>query len=251
MHRRAVRLPALLVAVAIAGGACGGSTPALTDPGEILTKAVETLQTAKSLHLEATVDGTATLDLLGTGETSDLGLTGTSVQADIDIERGNASLDLAVPALLGMTAEVLVVGDETWMRTSFTGEKFQKGSTTDSGLPIDPPDPRQGLKDLAEWLARPEVDPKKLADASCGSKTCYQLEVDLSLEDLKALIPDAMDAGDASVVLTVLIEKDTLRPVRMVAAVAAADLGELKVTLSMSKWDEPLSISAPPADQVE
>ncbi len=61
MRRRALTLPALLVVAAIAVGACGGSTPTLSDPGEILTKAVETLQNAKSFHLEATLDGTATL----------------------------------------------------------------------------------------------------------------------------------------------------------------------------------------------
>lgn len=251
MRRRALALPALLVVGAIALGACGGSTPTLSDPAEILTKAVETLQKAKSLHLDASVDGTATLDLLGTGETSELALTGTSLQADLDIENGNVGLNLAVPALLGLTAEIIVVGEDTWTRTSFTGEKFQKASTSDSDLPVDPTDPQQSLKDLQEWLARPEVDPKKLADASCGSKTCYQVQIDLSAEDLKALIPEASDMADGSAVVTVLVEKDTLRPVSVVVVVTAADLGELTVTVSMSKWDESASIAAPPADQVQ
>lgn len=251
MRRRALTLPALLVAAAIAVGACGSSTPTLADPGEILTKAVETLQKAKTLHLDATVDGTVTLDLLGTGEASELALTGTSLQGDVDIENGNADLDLAVPALLGLTAEVIVVGEETYTRTSFTGEKFQKGGASVAGLPVDPTDPQQSLEDLQEWLARPEVDPKKLADASCGSKTCYQIEIDLSAEDLKALMPDSEDIGGASVVVTILVEKDTLRPVSMTVSVTSADLGEVTATLTMSKWDEPLSIGAPPADQVE
>jgi hypothetical protein len=251
MPRRAFLPPALLVAAAMAFGGCGNSTPALSDPGEILTKAVEALQKAKSVHLEATVDGTLVLDLLGTGEASNLAVTGTSLGADLDIENGNADLKLAVPALLGLTADVIVVGEETYIKSTLTGPKFQRGSTTDPGLPIDPTDPKQSLKDLQEWLAKPEVDPKKLADASCGSKTCYQVQIDLSAEDLKALIPDSGDVGDAVAMLTILVEKDTLRPASMVVKVTATGLGDLTVAVSISKWDETLNITAPPADQVE
>lgn len=251
MHRRALALPALLVAVALVAGACGGSAPSLSDPGEILTKAVETLQKAKSLHLEATVDGTAKLDLTGSGQPSQLALTGTSLGADLDLEKSTNHITLAVPALLGLTAEVITVGEDTYTKSSLTGEKFQKGTTSATGLPVDPGDPQQGLKDLKEWLAKPEVDPKKLADASCGSKTCYQVEIDLSAADLKALIPEAATMADGSVVLTVMIQKDTLRPVSLEAKLSATDLGELTLTVTLSKWDEPLSITAPPADQVQ
>ncbi len=146
---------------------------------------------------------------------------------------------------------MIVVDGVTYTKSSFTGEKFQKGTASDPGLPVDAADPQKALKDLADWLARPEVDPKKLDDASCGSKTCYRVQIDLSADDLKALIPEAADMTDGSVVLTVLVEKDTLRPVSVAVVVAAADLGELTLSLSMSKWDESLSITAPPADQVE
>lgn len=251
MHRRGLALPALLVAAAIAFGACSGSTTALSDPGEILTKAVETLQKARSIHLQATVDGTLKLDISGSGSASDIALTGTRLDADVDIENANLSLDLAVPAMLGMTAQVIVVGTDSYTKTSFTGEKFQKGSTADAGIPVDTTDPAQSLKDLQDWLKKPEVDPRKLADASCGSKTCYQVEIDLSADDLKALAPEASGVGAGSVVVTVLVERDTLRPASIVMKVTAADLGELTVTLTLSKWDEALDIKAPPADQIQ
>src|SRR3990170_7307558 len=168
MRRRALTLPALLVVVAIAAGACGGSTPALSDPGEILTKAVESLQKAKTVHMEATVDGTLSLDLMGTGQAGDVTLSGTKLTADVDIEDGNLEVSLAVPAILGLTADVVVVGDDTYTRTSMTGDKYQKSSTSGSGLPVDTTDPEQSLKDLQEWLAQPQGDPKKLDHASCG-----------------------------------------------------------------------------------
>jgi len=251
MHRRAFALPTLLVVAAIAVGACGGSTPAISDPSEILTKAVESLQKAKTVHMEATVDGTLSLDLMGTGQAGDVTLTGTKLTADVDIEDGNLEASVAVPAILGLTADVVVVGDDTYTRTSMTGDKYQKSSTSGSGLPVDTTDPEQSLKDLQEWLSKPEVGPEKLDDTSCGSKSCYQVKIDLTADELGALIPEAGDLGGAAVVLTILVEKDTLHPASMTFDVTAAELGDLTLTLSLSKWDESLDISAPPADEVQ
>jgi hypothetical protein len=251
MRRRSFVLPVLFVAAAIVAGGCGGSGPSLSDPREVLTKAVESMQKAKSVHLDATVDGTVNLDLLGTGQASDLALAGTSLSADIDIEAGDVHLTLAVPAMLGLTAEVIVVDDETYSKTSFTGEKFTKGDAASSDLPVDVSDPQASLKDLEDWLAKPEVDPKKLADASCGTKTCYQVEIDLSPADIAALMPDAEEIGDATVVLTILIDKETLLPASVDVTASSAQLGEVTASLDLSNWDGALDIAAPPADQVE
>jgi hypothetical protein len=250
MHRRSLAFPALLVVAAIAVGACGGSTSAISDPGEILTKAVESLQKAKTVHMEATVDGTISLDFMGTGQAGDIALTGTKLTADVDIEDGNLTASLAVPAILGLTADVIVVGDDSYTRTSMTGDKYQKGSASGSG-PVDASDPEQSLKDLQEWLTKPEVGPEKLDDASCGSKSCYQVKIDLAAAELGSLIPDVGDLGGAAVVLTVLVEKDTLHPASLTIDIGAAELGDVTLTLRLSRWDESLDISAPPADQIQ
>ncbi|MBF8290393.1 MAG: hypothetical protein HW391_1361 [Chloroflexi bacterium] len=169
MHRRAIALPAVLVAISLIVGACGSATPALTDPTEILTRAVEALGKAKSLHIEATVDGTISLDLTGSGTASDLTLGGTTLDADVDIENGDIRMHLAVPAMLGLTADVVVVGEDSYTRTSFTGEKYKKGSAAASGVPVDTSNLAESLKMLEEWLKKPEIAPKKLDDAACGS----------------------------------------------------------------------------------
>ena len=251
MHRRFLALPALLVVAVLVAGACGGSTPALTDPSEILTKSVAALQDVKTVHLEATVEGTLKLDLSGTGQASPVALTGTKLAMDIDAEDSSGTLSLEVPALLGMTVDAIMVGGDTYTRTSLTGDKYQKGSSGDSDIPVDATDPEQSLKDLEAWLKKPEVDPTKEADASCGSKTCYQVKIDLTAEELQALIPEASDIGDAAIVLIVLVEKDTLRPASMALEVSSGEFGELSVSLTLSKWDAALDISAPPADEVQ
>lgn len=252
MPRRSFVVPVLLLATTVAVAACGGtSAPTLSDPGEILTKAVEAMQNAKSVHIDATVDGTVNLDLLGTGQSNGLALGGTSLTADVDIGAGNVHLNLAIPAMLAMTAEVIVVDGMTYSKTSFTGEKFTKGDAAGSGLPIDAPDPQTGLKDLQEWLAKPEVDPKKLDDASCSTKRCYQVQIDLSAADLQALIPDAPDMTGGSFVLTVLIDKESLLPASVDVTASSTALGELTASIDLSNWNAALDIKPPPADQVQ
>ena len=246
-RRRAFAIPTALVIVAFLVAACGGnSAPALTDPNEILTKAIAAMQNAKSVHLEATVDGTFKADLTGTGTASELNLAGTSLKGDLDLAAKNAHVTAAVPAFLGLTADVIIVGTDTFTKVSLSGDKYKKSATTAT----DPTDPTVALKEVEAFLKKPEVKPVKKDDASCGSKKCYQVEVNLSADDLKALMPD-QDLQGASIVAMILIERDTLYPASATVTISAATLGEVKVTITMSNWDKAITITAPPADQVE
>jgi len=247
MHRRTFALPGLLMALAVALGACAPASPGIEDPSEILAKAIESLEDVKTVHLEAGVEGKISLDLTGTGG-GELTLGGTKLTADVDMANSNLAAKLEVPAMLGMTAEVIVLDGETFTRTSLSGNLFTRSPLTDVGLPVDP---LATVGQLKDFLDRPEISPEKLGDESCGSETCYQVKIDLSTADLMGIAPGAVPFSDAQVILTVLVERDSLRPASFVVQAGATELGELTITLSLSKWDESLSISAPPADQIQ
>src|SRR6478672_12305098 len=79
-----------VAAMALLVGACNSTPPgpALTDPKEILTAALKSTEAAKSVHLDVTVDGKATVKLPnagGSGTTVDLA--GTTASADIDFTK--------------------------------------------------------------------------------------------------------------------------------------------------------------------
>jgi LppX/LprAFG-like lipoprotein len=246
MHRRAPALLAVLLLATVAVGACGSSTPAISDPKEIITKAVAALQDAKSAHVDATVEGTLSSSLLGGAVPGDITLGGTTLAADVDLAAKNLHLTMAVPAMLGMTADVIVIGADTYTKISLSGDKYVK-STTSAGTPTDP---ATAITELKTFLDRPEIAPAKKDDASCGSKSCYVVQIALTADELKTLVP-ATDLGDATVTLSITVEKDTLRPASINVSGKGAKLGDLTLKVTFSNWDKPVTVTAPPADQVQ
>lgn len=253
MRRRT--LLALLATVALVATACGSSTPALTDPKEILTKAVEATRDAKSFHIALTLDGEISLDLLGTGSTSPMTLAGTKVEGDIDVANEALKLSLAVPALLGLTGEVIVVDGSAYLKSSLTGAKYQKSDVTEAS-----PEPSASgdmLAELEAFLAKPEIDPKLGADTKCGGTDCYTVTIELTAEEVAALSSDAPDAipslpiESAALTITILVEKASLHLASASATIDLGEAGSLTLIAAFSDWDATVTVSPPPDDEVE
>lgn len=258
-NRRIGRLLGLLAAGSILVAACGSTAaPSLTDPKEIVTSAVRTAESAKSVHVDATLDGSITADLSGSGASgAAISLTGTTGAADVDLTAGNAHATFAVPALLGLTGELIQIGDTSYYKTSLTGDKFQSQKAADS-LPINPSGSKSLVDTIGEALSQPGVDPVKGDDVACGGKQCYTVKIELTTDELNALdgggaaasaLP--LDLAGASLSLTVRVEKDTTRLAGLAANVSLGEQGSVSLDLTFSKWDEPVTVSAPPADQVQ
>ncbi len=255
---RVARVLGLLAAAAIAVSACSSGAPALTDPKEIVTAALRTSETAKSVHVEATLDGSINADLSGTGgQSAAVALTGTTASADVDIAAGNAHASFSVPAFLGLTGDLIQIGDTSYVKTSMTGDQYQMQKTADS-LPVNPGDTKSLVDNVGDFLSKPGVDPVKGDDVACGSAQCYTVKIELTPQELAALggtAPTAselpIDLSAASLNLTIRVEKDSNRLAGIAASVAMGDQGSLTFDLAFSKWDQPVTISAPPADQVQ
>jgi hypothetical protein len=260
MPRRLSRAMLALALVSLLA-ACGGqSAPALTDPTEILTKSIETMQEAKSVRVDVTLSGTITADPTGTGGLgSTFPLDGTTASADIDIAGGNARATFSVPAFLGLAGELIAVGGDAFVKTTLTGPLYQRMSSADGELPIDPSDvDGLDLEELRTLLAKPELSPTKGDDVACGSKDCYTVVIDLSSAEIAALgggdvgdLDLPIDVGNVGLNMVFQVEKDTLRLAGVAMVVAMGADGSLRLDVTLSRWDEAVSISPPPADQVQ
>ena len=261
------RLLTLAVVAGLAAltvGACQSAPPpTLTDPREILAAAVTATTAARTVRIDGSADGTIGLDLAASEASSTFELTGTTFSADLDLETGDARVTFSAPGLLGLTGEIIVVDGTTYLKTTLTGALYQ---VTPGGA--DVPEPSGAarasiLEGIMGLLARPELDPVKAEDVACGNATCYRVEITLSPAELAALgagdlqaptglpIPIPLpDLTVATVDLTVLVAQDTTR---LAGITANADLGAdgaAALDLTFSKWDEPVTISPPPPDQV-
>lgn len=255
------RLPAglaLAAVIAIVVAACNTGTlgPALTDPKAIVTAALTSTEAAKSVHLDATVDGTASVALpLGGGTGTSVDLTGTTASADIDLAKPAAHATFAFPAVAKFAGEFIAVDGKTYLKTTLTGPLYQASAA--AGSAFDPASISGVITSVGNLLLKPGVTLAKGDDIACGSKSCYTVTATLTAANLGtagagALAGLPIDMAGATVALTVRVEKDL--PYHLAGATAVITMPNDKIVtieVTTSKWDTPVTVTAPPADQVK
>jgi hypothetical protein len=244
-----------VAAVAFLAAACGTTPtgPALTDPKAIVTAALTSTESAKSVHLVLTATGEATVALpIGGGTGTPLDLTGTTATADIDFVKPAARATFALKAGLTVNGEVIAVDGKTYLKSTLTGPLYEE-SAAGAGL-FDPSTVGDLIDNLGDLLLNPSLNLVKGDDVACGSKQCYTVSAELTAEDLgtTALTGLPVNLAAATLKVTIRVEKDLPYHLAGVTAVLSQpNDAKLTVDVTASKWDEPVTISAPPADQVK
>ena len=256
--RRLSAVSGLLAGVSIAVTACGASSlPALTDPNEIIAAALKATESARSVHIDATLDGSISGDVAGTGgPASSFPLTGTTASADVDMASGKARATFAIPAFLNLNGDLIQIGPTTYFRSSFSGPLYETQEALNS-LPVDPTNAAGIFDNVGDFLTADAADPVKGEDVDCGGKRCYTVMIELTSDELAALgagqaVGDLpIDMGAANLAFTIRVEKDTYRLAGIRTVASVGDQGAVTIELALSKWDQPVDISPPPADQVK
>jgi hypothetical protein len=260
MFRHSIRLT-LGASVLAVVAACGGGTPAapaLTDPVDILVQSVQTLSEVKSFHADVGVSGSVNIDVMGTGQNSAFPLDNTTATLDVDVENKNAHATFSAPSLMGLSGELIQIGNTSYTKTSLTGAQWQKSESAEAGAVDEATDMSdEDIAQLREQLAKPEVAPTKGEDVACGDKQCYQVSIELTADEMQALegdlptdeVPTEITEGTFTV--NFQVEKDTLRPAAIDITADLGSQGNVTINVDFSNWDEAVSIEAPPADQVQ
>jgi hypothetical protein len=245
----------LLPLLALAGmlAACAGSSPALSDPKEIIAKGLEATANLKSFHLELTVDGTAKDPSSGTS----IPLSGTSVTGDVDLAAKKVG---AAFSLAGISGEARLIDTAAYLKTALTGPGWVKSDVT----PTASSDPLAALGDLKAsiekvraFLDRDGVESRLLDQATCNDRACYHVKVTISPELLDTT---AADAGQSSMAPSTLLpdglaldlffDREKLYLSRVAVDLTGSKVGDVSAALAFTKFDEPVTIDAPPPDQV-
>ncbi len=179
MTRRIPFAPTLVLAAAVVVAACGGSSaPPLTDPTEIVTAALTSTEAAKSVHIDATLDGTMSI------ATARRRRRGRPDQARRDDGRGRPGhRRTARPRprsprrpCFNVTGELIVVDGKAYLKTSLQGRSTRCSASAASRCRVDPPNTGAIVDALGDFLLKPGVDPVKGDDVACGSTQCYTVD---------------------------------------------------------------------------
>lgn len=236
---------------AVAGGA------SLTDPAEILTQGAEATSEADSFHVALTVAGS--IEDPDTG--ASMPLDGVAVEADVDLANEAAHVTFAVPFLLGLSGEAIVLGEDMYLMSSLSGDKWIHTASSEGHPTPEPSSPAEIADKVNEFLATEGVSAEKLADEECGEDTCYHVRLRIS-EEAMAAHPSAMpdmgeygsflpeDAFSGPVVVDLLFDRDGMWLREVSISAVDPESGDASLTLTTSQYNEAFDISAPPADEV-
>lgn len=247
------RLSPVLVVVAFVLAACSG-TPALSDPKEIVTSGFDATAELNSFHVSLALDGSFSMPDTG----GNIALTGTTFEADVDLENSLVGATFAVPALLGLSGELRVIDTDLYFKTSMTGPMWSHmgGDATASASPA--PDVSSMIDELRAFLDKEGVETVKLDDVDCGERTCYHIELTIPAELMNEEVPDAsmlpsMDPASIfgeALVLDLLFDREKMWLTEVSTSVTSESAGTFNATFTFSAFDEPVTVTAPPADEV-
>jgi hypothetical protein len=226
----------LLAGLALAA-ACGGGgekatpTPAnLPQADEILPKVVERVATLKSFHFRLEHEnGLSSMPL-------DLKLK--TAEGDIQVpDRMEAKLEAEAGGAL-MRVEVIGIGDEGWMTNPFSHQwqALPEGTTISAIF-----DPAAGIQAVAGSLQEVRV----AGVEKVGGDNTYLLEGQIDSGVLKAAAPIAEPGLTVNVKVWVGVDDYTIRQIRLEGPFAPGEPENIVRILSLSKFDEPVSIEPP------
>ncbi len=245
---------AALATVALLLAACSPTTAELTDPAEILQAGAVSLGEMETAHVRGTVDGELPLDIGGAGGGAPLPLDGTTLDADVDVAGGALAVELLAPALFNLRLNLVVIDGAAYLKAPIlTGDSWVR-QTLDGGADVDP---GATLEGLAELLADPSLEPESLPGVRCAGTDCYSVRFTVPAEQVQAAlgalggaIPglSAEDVGDVTV--TAGVRKDNQQLATLNLDIPAGGTQPLSIALELGKVNEPVTIEAPPPDEV-
>ena len=251
MTRRLALLPlAIIASLSMVIAACSStpSAPPLTDPKEILTQAVVSLNTVKTLEFTGTFTGSIAAAQLGNFDLSTITMSGS-----LDIPNKKAKFNVDAPTLLGTKVDALLLDQTAYLKIAgpfaavahVQSDKYTK--TTIPASSDNPTDVAKTVNDVKAALDKLPTPPVKDADEKCGDLDCYHVSLKLSAADLKTL--DSTSTLNGDVTVDIWSRKIDYRPAKIVFGVTTTDLGTFSMTMEI-KYDVSVSVDAPPADQV-
>ncbi len=249
------------------------------DPNSIISSVISGGSDIKSFHIKIAVSGTvkaAALSQAGSSGipiTGDVKLDGTAIEGDVDVANQAAHLTLNVPAMqmmgnIPITGDVILVSNTLYYKVSLLGPKYTKtdlGSLAGS-LPVAIPSalPTAGASELAGLTdqinqLRTEMQAAGVTATlvgvdQIGGQDANHINISVPIDKINEAIaaeasPGAnMKVDSASVDFWVYKSNNRLAQVELKGA--SSTLGNLDLMITVTNYDQPVTVAAPAASDV-
>jgi hypothetical protein len=260
----------------MAPGASASAAIDMTDPTQIITQVLNGTSNVKSFHIALAASGTikaaALSDAAGSsksGLTGDLKLDGTAVSGDVDVANSAAHLALTVPAMaafgnIPITGDLIVVNNALYYQVSLLGTKYTKADlgSLASISPIAIPTPAASasaaisdqVSQIRTALTKSGVTAKLVGVDQIGGKDADHISVSVPLDLINSQIAASASAAPAmkidSLAIDFWVYKDNYRLAKAEFNESSASFGNLDVTVTVSNYDQPVTITAPAASDI-
>lgn len=255
-RRFSLTILALAATASLLLAACGAQTPqapALTDPKEILSQSVVSFKDVKTVEFTGTVTGKVQAAELG----GEFDLSGITMSGALDVPNKKAKFLLDAPTLMGTKLEALLLDRTAYLKGSglmsmvlgTSADKYTKTEIPEaSGDPLsNAADVAKAVDEIKQALDKLPTAPTKAADEKCGDQDCYHVTLKLTGADMAKMEGSAPVDGDLT--FDLWSRKNDLRPAKLTLTVSTPDQGTFGLTIEL-KYDVPVSVEAPAADQV-
>ena len=241
------------------------------DPAQLLGQALQATSTATSFHFLATADGTINLGaamgdtplpITGTKAEGDVSVTSQAVQLTFDVPLGSVTISggLIYPndgSAYIKLALPIASSDDLWHQVS-TGDVVP-GLTSSPAPGASPASAAELVAKIQQAVTDSGAVLTNEGDTPCAAGTCTKLHLEIPASSVdstigtvlpgQSLAPSAAPAAPTPV--DILIDNASGRIDSLSAHVAAVTTGtDLTIGVQLSAYDQPVTIAAPPADQV-
>ncbi len=262
-----------------ASGAPAAASVAATlnanDPSSIITQVINGAPAIKSFHLKLTLSGTikgAALSSASAPLTKDVVLDGTTLEGDVDLAGQAAHLTFNVPAAaIGapITGDLILKDNAVYYKVSLLGTKYTKMdlAALSSLSPIALPSvlPTAGasamtsvtdaITQMRTAMDQAGVKATLVGVDKIGGKDASHINISVPLDKLNAAIAGQAAAApgltidSASVDLWVYTDNNQIAQLEIKGA--SSTIGNLDFLLTVSAYDQPVTIAAPAASDIQ
>lgn len=272
--RSLLLVSASLFAIAAAGCGAGAATPApslLSDPNEIVVRSLARLGATTTVHVEAVLHGSVSAASLGTlsggalsGLSGSVKLDGATMSGDVDMARGALHISASFSTFFGAAADVIVVDGSAYTKiTTFASPKDEKyiASKLPALLPASSSAPQATLNPadlLGQLKARLDsagATAILVGVDTVGGRSAYHIQENVPADLLNGAVESAAGGAGKGVVLDAApvdywVFVDSLQPSGLQVRVDAQGVGNVTMAMTLTRFDQPVAIQAPPGDQV-